>query len=60
MSQLKITQVRGLAGAQHHQKASMRSLGLRRIHQSVVRPDDPNVRGMVNSVHHLVTVEEVE
>ncbi|RCW46757.1 LSU ribosomal protein L30P [Halopolyspora algeriensis] len=60
MSQLKITQVRGLAGAKHNQKASMRSLGLRKIRQSVVRPDDPNVRGMIRTVHHLVTVEEVE
>ena len=37
----------------------MRSLGLRKIRQSVVREDDPQVRGMIATVRHLVTVEEV-
>ncbi len=60
MSQLKITQVRGLVGTRRNQRESMRSLGLRKIRQSVVRPDDPNTRGLVNAVHHLVTVEEVD
>ena len=60
MAQLKITQVRGLVGTKQNQRDSMRSLGLRKIRQSVVRPDDANVRGMVNAVRHLVTVEEVD
>jgi large subunit ribosomal protein L30 len=60
MAQLKITQVRGLVGTRQKQRDTMRSLGLRKIRQSVVRPDDPNVRGMINAVHHLVTVEEVD
>jgi large subunit ribosomal protein L30 len=60
MAQLKITQVRGLVGSKQNQRDTMRSLGLRKIRQSVVRPDDPNVRGMVNAVRHLVTVEEVD
>ncbi|GAB3676758.1 50S ribosomal protein L30 [Saccharopolyspora dendranthemae] len=60
MAQLKITQVRGLVGTKQNQRDSMRSLGLRKIRQSVVRPDDSNVRGMVNAVRHLVTVEEVD
>ncbi|MBK0866372.1 MAG: 50S ribosomal protein L30 [Saccharopolyspora sp.] len=60
MSQLKITQVRGLVGTRRNQRESMRSLGLRKIRQSVVRPDDPNTRGLVKAVHHLVTVEEVD
>ena len=38
----------------------LRSLGLRKIHQQVVREDTPVVRGMVDTVRHLVTVEEVE
>lgn len=59
MAQLKITQVRGLAGSKRNQRESMRTLGLRKIHQSVVRPDEPVVRGLVNTVHHLVEVEEV-
>ncbi|MBQ0922881.1 MULTISPECIES: 50S ribosomal protein L30 [Saccharopolyspora] len=60
MAQLKITQVRGLVGSKQNQRDTMRSLGLRKIRQSVVRPDDSNVRGMVNAVRHLVTVEEVD
>ncbi|MCI2417140.1 50S ribosomal protein L30 [Saccharopolyspora sp. K220] len=60
MAQLKITQVRGLVGTKQNQRDTMRTLGLRKIRQSVVRPDDPNVRGMINAVRHLVTVEEVD
>jgi large subunit ribosomal protein L30 len=60
MAQLKITQVRGLVGSKQNQRDTMRSLGLRKIRQSVVRPDDSNVRGMVNAVRQLVTVEEVD
>ncbi|MBB5154768.1 50S ribosomal protein L30 [Saccharopolyspora sp. NPDC003752] len=60
MAQLKITQVRGLVGTKQNQRDTMRTLGLRKIRQSVVRPDDSNVRGMINAVRHLVTVEEVD
>ena len=60
MAQLKITQTKGLVGSKANQKASMRTLGLRKIRQSVVRPDTTDVRGLVNVVRHLVTVEEVD
>ncbi|MGK8361020.1 50S ribosomal protein L30 [Corynebacterium amycolatum] len=56
---LKITQVRGTAGTKQKQKDSLRTLGLKRINGSVVRPDTPAVRGLVNVVRHLVEVEEV-
>nr|WP_120491495.1 50S ribosomal protein L30 [Corynebacterium lactis] len=56
---LKITQVRGTAGTKQNQKDSLRTLGLKRRHQSVVRPDTPAVRGLVNVVRHMVEVEEV-
>ncbi|MEJ5919078.1 MULTISPECIES: 50S ribosomal protein L30 [unclassified Corynebacterium] len=56
---LKITQVRGTAGTKQNQKDSLRTLGLKRRHQSVVRPDTPEVRGLVNAVRHMVEVEEV-
>ncbi|KAA9269563.1 50S ribosomal protein L30 [Corynebacterium amycolatum] len=56
---LKITQVRGTAGTKQKQKDSLRTLGLKRINDSVVRPDTPAVRGLVNVVRHLVEVEEV-
>jgi large subunit ribosomal protein L30 len=58
VSALKITLVRGLVGTTQDQRATVRSLGLRKIRQSVVREDRPEVRGMVQKVLHLVQVEE--
>ncbi|ADH93072.1 50S ribosomal protein L30 [Arcanobacterium phocisimile] len=59
MMKLKITQTKGLVGTKQNQKDTVRSLGLHKIHQSVVREDTPVVRGMIRTVAHLVTVEEV-
>ena len=56
---LKITQLRGTAGTKQNQKDSLRTIGLKRRHQSVVRPDTPEVRGLINAVRHMVEVEEV-
>ncbi|MBF4552909.1 50S ribosomal protein L30 [Corynebacterium suicordis] len=56
---LKITQLKGLVGTKPKQRESMRSLGLKRIGQSVVREDSPIVRGQINTVRHMVEVEEV-
>lgn len=59
MATLKITQVKsGVSGKQNH-KDTLRTLGLRRIGASVEREDTPAVRGMVRTVAHLVSVEEV-
>ena len=55
--QLRVTQIRsGIGGTR--QRETLRTLGLRKIRQSVVREDTPSVRGMIATVHHLVTVEE--
>jgi large subunit ribosomal protein L30 len=59
MGQLKITQVRGTIGSLRNQRETLRSLGLRRIRQTVVKHDNSQVRGMIATVRHLVTVEEV-
>jgi large subunit ribosomal protein L30 len=56
--QLRITWVKSSIGYSLDQKATVRALGLRRLGQSVVRPDNPSVRGMVQKVGHLVEVEE--
>ena len=56
---LKITQVKGLVGTKPNHRANMESLGLKRIGHSVVKQDTPIIRGMVQKVRHLVTVEEV-
>ncbi len=60
MAQVKVTQVKSSIGAKHNQRESLRTLGLRKIRQSVVRDDSPQVRGLIHTVRHLVAVEEVE
>jgi large subunit ribosomal protein L30 len=55
---LRITQVRSLIGQQEHQRATVRSLGLRRIRHTVTQPDRPEIRGMIAKVSHLVEVVE--
>ncbi|MDN3357223.1 50S ribosomal protein L30 [Actinomadura sp. DC4] len=60
MTNLKITQVKSRIGGKQYQRDTLRTLGLRRIGQSVVREDRPEVLGMINTVRHLVTVEEVD
>ena len=47
-------------GGTRQQRASLRSLGLKRIGDVVVKDDRPEFRGMINAVRHLVTVEEVD
>jgi large subunit ribosomal protein L30 len=60
MAQLKVTQVRSGIGRKRNQRETLRTLGLRRINDVVVREDRPEVRGMISTVRHLVQVEEVE
>jgi large subunit ribosomal protein L30 len=57
---LKVTQVRSVIGGTHGQRETVRSLGLKRVGDTVVKEDRPEIRGMVDTVAHLVTVEEVE
>ena len=57
--QLRITQVKSKIGGNSAQQNTLRSLGLHRIGESVVRADRPEIRGMIRVVRHLVTVEEV-
>ena len=57
MADLLITQIRSGIGGKQNQRDTLRTLGLHKIHQHVVRADTPEVRGMVRAVAHLVTVE---
>jgi large subunit ribosomal protein L30 len=57
--QIKVTQIRSSIGNKRNQRETLRSLGLKRIHDSVVQEDRPEIRGMVATVPHLVRVEEV-
>ena len=54
---LRITLVKSPIGQIENQKLTVKALGLRRMHQTVIRPDTPSVRGMVYTVRHLVRVE---
>jgi large subunit ribosomal protein L30 len=60
MTQLKVTQVKSKIGGNSTQRGTLRSLGLHKIGQSVVKPDRPEFRGMIHAVRHLVRVEEVD
>ncbi|HEX8101320.1 MAG TPA: 50S ribosomal protein L30 [Solirubrobacteraceae bacterium] len=58
MSTLVVKQVKSANGTTKPQRATLRSLGLRKIGQTVEREDSPQLRGMVHAVRHLITVEE--
>jgi large subunit ribosomal protein L30 len=60
MAQLKITQTKSGISEKRNQRETLRTLGLKRMHDTVVKEDRPEIRGMVQTVTHLVTVEEVE
>jgi large subunit ribosomal protein L30 len=60
LSRLKITQTRSGIGNKRNQRETLRTLGLKRVHDVVVKEDRPEIRGMVQTVTHLVTVEEVD
>jgi large subunit ribosomal protein L30 len=60
MAQLKITWIRSCIGRPESQRRVIKSLGLRRLHHSVIHSDTPTIRGMVEKVGHLVTVEVAE
>ncbi|MBR0088019.1 MAG: 50S ribosomal protein L30 [Lachnospiraceae bacterium] len=55
---LKITLVKSPIGAVPKQRATVEALGLHKLHQTVVMPDNQAVRGMIWHVNHLVKVEE--
>ena len=58
MSTLTITQIKSANGTNQRQKDTLRTLGLRKIGQTVERPDSPQLRGLVHTVRHLLAVEE--
>jgi len=60
MVRLKVTQTRSAIGGKSNQRNTLRSLGLKRISDVVVQEDRPEIRGMIATVPHLVSVEEVE
>lgn len=59
-TKLKVTQIKSVISEKQNQRDTLRSLGLKRIGQSVLREDTPVNRGYIRAVAHLVTVEEVD
>ncbi len=59
MSKLRITLARSVIGHPKDQKETARALGLTKLNRTVVRPDSPMVRGMVEKIRHLVRAEEI-
>ncbi|MEI6179135.1 MAG: 50S ribosomal protein L30 [Chloroflexales bacterium] len=59
MSKLRITYKKSMIGYAKDQKDTILSFGLRKLGHSVVKPDNPSMRGMIFKVRHLVVVEEV-
>ncbi|AMX84826.1 MULTISPECIES: 50S ribosomal protein L30 [Bacillaceae] len=57
---LAITLTRSVIGRPEDQRITVKTLGLRKMHQTVVHNDNPAIRGMINKVAHLVKVKEIE
>jgi large subunit ribosomal protein L30 len=60
MVRLKVRQTRSIIGCKANQRETLRSLGLKRIGDVVVKEDRPEIRGMIATVPHMVAVEEVD
>ena len=60
MTRIKVSQVKSGVGGKQNQRDTLRTLGLKRIGDVAVKEDRPEIRGMSNTVSHLVTVEEVD
>lgn len=58
MAQIKVRLKKSAIGFAKDQKDTLRALGLRRLNQSVIKEDNPSIRGMIRKVEHLVQVEE--
>jgi large subunit ribosomal protein L30 len=58
--ELKITQVKSAIDCERSQKETVRSLGIKKLYQTVYHKDTPQIRGMIQKISHLLKVEEVE
>lgn len=59
-NKIKITLVKSVIGANQNQKRVAEALGLKKINNFVVHNDTPNIRGMVDKVNHLITVDKID
>jgi large subunit ribosomal protein L30 len=58
--ELKVTQIKSAIGCEKSQKETVRSLGIKKLYQTVYHQDTPQIRGMIMKVRHLLKVEEVK
>ncbi|OQX89579.1 MAG: 50S ribosomal protein L30 [candidate division Zixibacteria bacterium 4484_93] len=59
MKQIRITQIRSSIGHPREQKRTLRALGIKKMHHSVVKESSPEILGMVRKIAHLVRVEKI-
>lgn len=59
-NKLQITLKRSIIGRPENQRVTVRTLGLRKLHQTVEQVDNAAIRGMINKVSHLVEVKEIQ
>ena len=57
---LRITQVGSAIGRNFDQKGTLKALGIRKVNQTVIKDDTPQIRGMIRKIRHLLVVEEIE
>lgn len=57
---IRVTQIKSSIGYRKRAKQTLEALGIRRMHQTVIKPDNPVIRGMISSISHLLRVEEIE
>jgi len=57
---LKITLMKSPIGYSYDQKDTVKRLGLRKLHKTIIKDDNPQIRGMIRKISHLVKVEEIE
>jgi large subunit ribosomal protein L30 len=60
VARLKVRQQRSIIGCKKNQRDTLRTLGLKRIGDVVVKEDRPEIRGMLQTVRHMIVVEEVD
>ncbi len=60
MAKLRITYSKSAIGYTVRQKATVKALGFKRLYETIEQEDTPAIRGMINRISHLLTVEEVE
>lgn len=58
--QIKITWTKSFIGYPETQRATLKSLGLKKLNQTMIKEDTPQLRGQINKVSHLLTVEELD